>query len=602
MILSALNDYYNRLQKENNPDISPMGYSVEKISYAIVLDYEGNVIAVDDIRDVSDKIPKPKNMIVPQSVVRSSGISPNFLWDKSSYVLGVSKNSKRSEQEHSAFVDLHREKLKDSLDEGLKALLKFLDNWESDIFNTSPIFMQCGEDFLDANIVFRVDNDKIYLHEREHAQTLQLKNVYDAMEESKVGRCLITGLQAPIARLHPPIKGVRGAQSSGAAIVSFNLDAFTSYRKRQGENAPISEVATFKYVTALNYLLRTSNYNRQRIILGDTTVVFWAESEKEREAEYAENLLAAFLSPEDEDQRQTERLRSIFELIRQGKPIDDEKVCLNGMTRMFILGLAPNASRLSIRFWVNNTLNEFAKRLAQHYDDLALSPSPWKIFPSIWRLLLATAPTHDGKSKSDDIPPNLSGELTRSILTGSAYPQNLLGVLLMRLRSDKDISGIRVALIKGILNRNYRLKNSETKKGGLSMSLDTSNKDVGYLIGRLFASLENIQRNALGRDVNATIRDRYFGAASATPASIFPMLIRNAQNHLGKIRKEKPGLAVNLEKEIGEIINMLGPKFPKNLSLEMQGHFAIGYYHQIKARYAGMAALEIIEEEKGDVE
>lgn len=602
MILSALNDYYDRLSNNCDPDLPPIGYSVEKISYAIVLNHGGDVVAIEDIRDTSSKKPKPKNIIVPQSVVRASNINSNFLWDKSSYVLGVSKSSKRSEQEHDAFVDLHRKRIKNTSDEGLNALLNFVERWKSFQFNTNALFSKYAEDLLDTNIIFRIDMDNKYLHEREAAQCLHQKNIIDAMEELKIGNCLVTGQRAPLARLHHSIKGVRGAQSSGAAIVSFNLDAFTSYRKRQGENAPISEAATFKYVTALNYLLRESPHNRQKITIGDTTVVFWAKSEKADEARAAENIFAAFISPEIADQREAERIRNVLELVKQGKPFDDYKQHLNSMTRIYILGLAPNASRLSIRFWETNTLNEFAKRLAQHYDDLALSPSPWKIFPSIWRLLLATAPTHDGKSKSDDIPPKLSGELTRSILTGSAYPQNLLGVLLMRLRSDKDISGIRVALIKGILNRNYRLKNLETKKGGLSMSLDTSNKDVGYLIGRLFASLENVQRSALGRDINSTIRDRYFGAASATPASIFPMLIRNAQNHLGKIRKEKPGLAVNLEKEIGEIINMLDPKFPKNLALEMQGHFAIGYYHQNSARYAGMAALEIIEEEKGDVE
>ena len=598
MILATLNEYYDRISDDPNSVIPTLGYSMEKISYAIVLDHNGNILAVDDVRDISGKKPIPKDLIVPQAVIRSSGIEPNFLWDKTSYVLGVSKSSKRTKKEHTAFINLHKEILKYSTDEGLLALLAFLENWEPDDFITNSLFVRYGDDLKDTNIVFRLNNEKNYLHERQAVQNLLLDLVTDNLEE-KIGMCLVTGKQAPLARLHSAIKGVKGAQSSGAAIVSFNLNAFESYNKTQGENAPVSEEAAFKYTTALNYLLRKSDHNRQKIVLSDTTIVFWAQADNADEAEAAESMFASFLSPKDDDLRETERIRTALELLKQGRPLRDLDQKLNNTTRIFILGLAPNASRLSIRFWENNTLERFAIHLAQHYEDIRLEPSPWKTFPAIWQLLLATAPSRDGKSKSDDVPPHIAGEMMRAILTGGLYPQSLLGVLLMRMRADKNISGTRIALLKGVLTRFNRVRNINTNKGGTLMSLDTSNTDPGYLLGRLFASMENIQRSALGREINATIRDRYYGAASATPASIFPLLLRNTQNHLSKIRKEKPGWAYNFEKEIGGIIELLDTEFPKSLRLEAQGHFAIGYYHQNQARFA---SPKTINKEEGEEE
>jgi CRISPR-associated protein Csd1 len=252
---------------------------------------------------------------------------------------------------------------------------------------------------------------------------------------------------------------------------------------------------------------------------------------------------------------------------------------------MFVLGLAPNASRLSIRFWLVDTFGELAQRLAQHEQDLHIEPRPWQTAPSVWRLALATAPSREGRSKSEDIPPQLAGELLRAILTGGTYPGSLLNIILMRMRADGEISGARVAICKAVLSRNYH--NEE-----IAVSLDKESSQPGYLLGRLFATLEYVQRNALGGQVNATIRDRYYGAASATPASIFPMLLRNTQNHLAKLRKERPGQAVNLERDIREIVAGLPDRFLRSLRIEEQGRFAIGYYHQSRAYFAKRGADE----------
>ncbi|KXU34579.1 type I-C CRISPR-associated protein Cas8c/Csd1 [Ventosimonas gracilis] len=578
MILSALNSYYQRLLLDSDSGISPPGYSQEKISYAIVLGSDGAVVDVMDIRDTSGKKPTPKSLSVPASFKRTVGVKSFFLWDKTSYALGVSANSKRCEQEHAAFRLLHEQSLAGTEDPGLKALLAFLETWTPEQFQKHPAFVPHREAMLDANIVFRFDDfaDKHqYLHQRPAADQAWSK-LFDGDAEDRQGICLVTGERAPLARLHPSIKGVRGAQSSGASIVSFNLESFTSYGKEQGENAPISEQAAFAYTTALNHLLRRES--RQQIQIGDATVVFWAQATDADQAENAESLLSLFFDPRDEDPREIQKLRDALDQVRQGLPLQALDPGLNDGTHIFVLGISPNAARLSIRFWETQTLATFAARLARHFDDLRLEPSPWRAPPAIWRLLLACAPSRDGRSKNEDVPPFLAGETTRAILAGTPYPRSLLGTILMRLRADGHISGTRVALCKAILARDARLGN--INKEPPPVSLDSTNTNPGYLLGRLFSTLERVQGDALGPQINATIRDRYYGAASATPAIVFPLLLRNAQNHLSRVRKDNPGRAVNLEKEIGEIIDALGTTFPRSLRMEAQGHFAIGYYHQ----------------------
>lgn len=579
MILSALNDYYQRLLTQD-VGIALPGYSQEKISYVLVLSPAGALVDVQDIRVQAGKKMQPKLLSAPQPEKRTSGVKSNFLWDKTSYVLGVSaKEGGRSAQEHQAFKELQSALLADSSDPGLQALLKFLDQWTPEQFQP-PLF---NAEMLDSNLVFRLDGQLQYLHDTPAAQAIWSR--LQAGADSKEGMCLVTGQRQPLARLHPAIKGVNGAQSSGASIVSFNLESFSSFGKAQGDNAPVSEQAAFAYTTVLNHLLRRDDSNHQRLQIGDASMVFWAEAASTAQADAAETLLWEMLDPPADDASETERLRQALEAVACGRALRELNPELEDDTRLYVLGLAPNASRLSIRFWETGSLHSFARRLAEHFQDLALQPQPWKTAPALWRLLLATAPSRDSKSKSEDVPPQLAGELTRAILTGSRYPRSLLNQIIMRLRADGDISGVRVALCKAVLARDLRLGVKGINEE-IPMSLDKEASNPGYRLGRLFAVLESAQRGALGKQVNATIRDRYYGAASATPATVFPMLLRNTQNHLAKLRKEKGGLAVTLEKEIREIIDGLPPQFPRSLRLEDQGRFAIGYYHQSQARFA----------------
>ncbi|MCY4358435.1 MAG: type I-C CRISPR-associated protein Cas8c/Csd1 [Gammaproteobacteria bacterium] len=603
MILSALNNYYERLASNEDSGIAPRGYSAEKISYAVVLDITGHVVSVQDLRDTTYAKPLPKRLIVPASTKRTGQVFKPFLfWDKTSYALGISgkveklrKKQESSQQlsnkekddlekmldrlskEHESFRSYHVNLLENPTDEGLTSFLRFLNTWNPDTFLESNHFLRLGEDFLDSNVVFRLDGKRELLHERSAAKELVPQDGLQS-EESECGNCLVTGKHQTIARIHESIKGVAGAQSSGASIVSFNKDSFGSYGKSQGYNAPVSKRAAAAYVTALNFLLRHDDGNRQRLQIGDTTVVFWAEAAHMKQAIAGENLLSTLLDVKT-DETETCKLQSALTKISKGRPLSELDPELDEETQIYVLGLAPNTSRLSIRFWEADSLKNFTARLAQHYQDLYLNPQPWKNEPAVWRLIRELVPYRENnKPKLNDVPPQLAGELTRAILTGQRYPRSLLTNVLMRIRADGHFSPLRVALCKAVLCRNTRFTNTQKKE--IPVSIDIQNQDPGYVLGRLFASLESCQRNALGREVNATIRERYFGAASATPAAIFPLLVRNAQHHLGKVKKDKPGLAVILERQIGEIIELLGSEFPGSLSLQAQGRFVIGYYHQ----------------------
>lgn len=602
MILQALNRYYERLTEQQAEDVASYGYSPVQISFEILLAPDGSVAQVNDIRDTSGKKPQPKFLEVPQPPKRASNIAPCFLWDKTSYVLGVSNTSKRADKEHQAFVELHEAALAGEDDPGLKALLNFLRDWSPEQFEARGF----PPDMVDANVVFRLDGEQCFLHDRPAARAVRTRLLTgDEVQEAAASEavCLVSGELALIARLHPAIKMNRSdAQSSGVSIVSFNKPSFESYQKSQGDNAPVSARAAFAYTTVLNYLLRRGEHNRQRLQVGDASVVFWAEAADANQARVAEDLFADLLSPPADDASEAARVRAVLDCIAKGRPVADLAPDLEPTTRMYVLGLTPNASRLSVRFWQVDTLGVLARRIAQHAEDLRLEPLPWRTEPSAYRLVLATVPHREGaKPKADDAINIVIGETMRAILSGGPYPRSLLANTIMRFRADGDISGLRVALCKGVLARERR-RDIRTSEEEIPVSLDKQSTQPGYLLGRLFAVLEYVQRAALGSQVNATIRDRYYGAASATPASIFPVLLRNTQNHLGKLRKERMGQAVNLEKDIREIVGGLPEQFPRSLKIEDQGRFAIGYYHQSQSYFTRRDATGDAPAEPTDIE
>lgn len=582
MILASLARYYHRLATQNddvgNQKVPPYGFSEEKIGWILVLDKEGRL--QDVVPNLTaDKKPQPKLMSVPRPEKRTSGIKPNFLWDKTAYALGVEANKDKaqvknkpvvqSEKNFEAFRQYHVALLQHEQDEGLQALYRFLQNWQPAQFSDYPSLSET----LDANVVFALDRPSALIHKREAAQTLWADCLKS--DESEQGLCLISGEEAPIARLHPAIKGVFGGQSSGGSIISFNKESFASFGKEQGANAPVSEVSAFAYTTALNYLLRRENGHC--LTIGDASTVFWAESADSETATVAEDFFANVMAPPD-DEQQSQKVFDILEQIAKGRPLQETRLELLPDTRFYILGLAPNAARISIRFWLDTTFEQLATNLAQHWQDLALEPRPWKTAPSVWRLLLQTAVL----GKTENISPILAGEMMRAVIGGTLYPMSLLAQLIARIRADGDVNGLRIAMIKAVLQRRFRkgLIHEE-----VYMSLNTKSRNQAYMLGRLFAVLERIQYQALG-ELNAGIADRYYGSASAVPFSVFPRLLSGAKHHLSRLRKDKVGMAVNLDKDLGEIIAMLPEAFPRHLSVDEQGRFGIGYYQQKQSYFA----------------
>lgn len=561
-ILAALVRAYERM-----PDAPPFGYSTEKIGFLVSLNEDGTIAHVIDLCG-DDKKRSPRLMPVPQGKKRTVGIDPNFLWDKTAYALGITAGEgKRTAQEHAAFRAKHAEWLGETGDPGLRAFLRFLEAWTPESF-APPVW---PDEMRDQNVVFGLDSERhshIYLHDRPAARAAWARVTGATASDPQI--CLVTGEPGPVARLHPSIKGVWGAQSSGASLVSFNLDAFTSYGHDQGDNAPVSEAAAFAYTTAINRFLDRDSGHRLQI--GDASTVFWADCADMEIAAEADSLFAAMFgdtpTPED-DAHASAQVGARLEAIRHGRPLAEIAPKLDEGVRFFVLGLAPNAARLSIRFYLADDFGRIAANYQRFLADMALEPPP-RGSPPLWRYLVDLAV----QGKRENVPPNLAGDWMRAILSGTPYPLTLLSTALMRIRADGEIGALRVGILKAVLIRNYKQE--------APVALDPDNRNKGYLLGRLFAVYEEIQRAALGK-VNASIRDKFYGAASAAPQKVFGLLDRGSASHLGKVRKEKPGYEYILRRDIAAIMEMMDPgdtPYPASLSAEQQALFALGYYHQ----------------------
>jgi CRISPR-associated protein Csd1 len=583
-MLAALVRAYERL-----PDAPPFGFSLEKIGFIVSLHADGAVAHVIDLRDDGSKR-QPLPMQVPQPVKRTVAIAPNFLWDKTAYALGVTAGEgRRTVQEHEAFRERHREWLAGTNDTGLLAFLAFLDAWTPETFETRgwPV------DLLDQNVVFALEaerHEKGFLHERPAARAAWLRRMGAAASDPRV--CLVTGAPGPVARLHPAIKGVWGAQSSGANLVSYNLDAFTSYGHAQGDNAQVSEAAAFAYTTALSrFLDRDSG---QRLQVGDASTVFWADAENNASAKEAEALFAALWGVEaaaeegaanaaKADAAEAGRVKERLAAIRDGRPLAEVEPELSEGVRFFVLGLAPNAARLAVRFYVEDTFGRITGNYQHFLADMRIHPGPAGQ-PGLWRYLIELAV----QGKRENVPPTLAGAWMRAILEGTPYPLTLLSTALMRARSDQSVNALRAAMMKAVLIRNYGME--------VPVALDEDNPNAAYQLGRLFAVLEGAQYAALGR-VNAPIGDRYYAAASATPARVFATLLRGLKVHVADARKR--GRGGWIEPRVAEIMTHLRADLPRTLRLEDQARFAIGYYHEKARRLSTTEGEVLIEAPEG---
>lgn len=585
MIIQALKEYYDRKAADPESGIPLPGWERKEIKYIIVLDKSGAVV---DLQNTQGDDKRAKPFIVPQGVKRTAGVASNLLWDNAEYVLGLTLKEGKpgkdgrlpGEIKHDAF----REKL-ESLgeidDAGLTAVRKFvalsLDEKLEQLKKKNPEQLDnLLKDGSAVNLSFKLDGE-LGLISNSQAIKNKIKDLSAPYGSTHKGICLITGQEEPIANLHPAIKGVFKGQSTGTNIVGFNQDAFCSYRKEQGDNAPIGISATFAYTTALNTLLAKDSLNKMRV--GEATSVFWSE----KQTDFEDQFKALFATEEkDSPDKGIEAVKALYNSANVGTltPQDEEEKNIH----FYVLGLSPNASRLAIRFWICSTIDEMKKHILQHFRDIDISRPSFieRDFLPLFRLLVSVAV----QGKSENIPPNIEGDLMTAILEGKTYPRTFYNCAIERTRAERSVTWERAAIFKAYLNRKLRMNkgsdnnlennNNQTQlsqEKEIKVSLDLENNNVGYCLGRLFATLEMIQEKANG---NATIRDRFYGAASGTPVTVFPNLIRLMTHHLSKL---DTGIVIYFEKLIGEILDKIAD-FPATLSMEDQGRFALGYYHQ----------------------
>lgn len=571
MILQALVSYYETLAARG--ELPQPGWAPVKVSYVLNLDDQGDITTVVCIKEEVTRGKKkalvPQIIQLPAPVKRTAGVTANFLCDNSSYILGADKKGKpkRSLECFQACKTLHETLLVSVEEPAARALLSFFDHWQPEKLTEHPAFAhQDMEDLLaSANLIFRYRGR--YLHEIP-AIRQAWQDYYNNSQDSQQFPCLVTGKLAPVAQLHPSIKGIYGAQSSGASLVSFNAPAFCSYDREQGLNAPTSQYAAFAYGAALNYLIATQNTR-----VGDVTLLFWAESGEDAYAD----ALKQFSFGDEDDQYKEEDLKGLMESLAEGADVEWDGTRIDPNMTFYILGISPNAARLSVRFFLRNSFGQFIRSVKAHYDRLEIVRPSFDPFDNIpvWRMLKETVNPNSREKKP---AADMAGDTLRAILTNTPYPATLLNGVTLRIRADREMNRTRAAILK-----TYYLKNRNpfVPEEVLTVSLNQDSNHEAYVLGRLFSVLEAIQSDA-NPGINATIRDKYFSSASATPGVVFPTLVNLAQKHL---RKLDEGKKIFYDKQLTELMSKLGETYPNRMNLPQQGAFQLGYYHQTQYRF-----------------
>lgn len=566
MILQALTRYYEDLLSRG--EIAAPGWAPAKISFALCLNENGELTQIvptmDEVSKGKKTVFQPQLITLPAAVKRTVSIAANFLWDNSAYLLGIDQKGdpERSLKCFAAAAKLHHAVL-DSVDSpNARAILAFFDTWEPEHAAEHPALIRQLDDVtVGGNLVFRVDGHKV---EKDTAICEAWQRYRDGGESGVKMQCLVTGKEDEIAAVHPSVKGVRDAQSSGAALVSFNAPAFCSYGREQNYNAPVGKYAAFAYTAALNHLLADSDHVQH---IGDTTVVCWAEGAEDIYQSFG---MAALFGGEVPGLSDND-LRAALKRLANGLPCDDLGVDPN--RPFYILGLAPNAARLSVRFFLRDSFGKLMENVNAHYARLEIAGAKYSILP-LWALLNATV----RDSKKQVPSPVVSGATVRAVFSGTPYPVSLMEAVLLRIRAERDITWGKAAIIKS-----YYLKNphEDCPKEVLTVSLNEASTNPAYTLGRLFSVYEAVQQ-AANPGINATIKDKYFNSAAAMPASIFPVLNNLCQKHLRKLDARQ---RVYYDKQIMKLKGVLNENYPARMTLAQQGSFDLGYYHQTQKRY-----------------
>ena len=571
MILQALVNHYENLEKQGKVDQE--GWCKAKVSYAVNLSRDGEILGILSLKIEEErgkrKVWVPRQIKVPEMVTRSSGVSANFLCDNSKYILGIDVDgtNQRVRDCFEAAKKKHLSLLREIEGEMAEAVRRFFETWDPEKASECAEIKERWEDITDGgNLIFCMGIN--YAQDDTFIQKAWENARNKSSEDGQTGICLVTGKEAEISRIHKTIKGVPGAQSSGAALVSFNAPAFESYEKEQSYNAPVGKYAEFAYTTALNYLLNQREYTFQ---LGDSMIVFWSESAEE---EYQ----AAFFGAADPKPDNQEEIKGIFDNLKTGMPVSIGNFTLDPDQRFYILSLAPNAARLSVRFFYQDSFGNILKNLSAHYERMSIVKPSWESREYMGvRDMLSETVNQNSKDKTP--VPNMAAFVLQAILSGARYPASLYTDVLIRIRAEQgNVTWGRTGIIKA-----YLIRNANWKEGENYMGLNEESRETAYVLGRLFSVLESIQMDA-NPGIKATIRDRYFNSACATPASIFPVLIKLKNSHMKKLERDKGGAKVYYEKLLTELMGKLD-EYPKRLSLEEQGKFILGYYHQVQKKY-----------------
>ena len=574
MILQALTQYYEELLAAGK--ITRPGWAKAKVSFALDLDDAGQVRQLLHLQREVQRGKKtalvPQELDMPSPVKRTAGVAANFLCDNSSYLLGADDKGKptRSLECFSAARALHLALLKDVDSPAAQAIVRFFETWDPAQAAEHPALREDWADLMKGgNLTFWYRDAPAAA---DPAVSAAWQRQYESGgEDAEDALCLVTGQHTTLARLHPSIKGVAGAQVIGASLVSFNAPAFCSYEHEQGANAPTGEYAAFAYATALNTLLADRDHVCR---VGDTTILFWAAN---AEAAYQDFMMYSLFN----DHYSEGDILSALHSLAKGESVDWDQARLDPATRFYVLGLAPNAARLSVRFFWQNNFGTLARNIARHYERLDIVRPSFDKFPTlpIWRLVQETVRRPAPGASPADPSPRLAGDLLLAVLNDALYPAALLDGVSLRIRAEHDVTRGKAAILKA-----YYLRNSSDQniKEVMTVELNEQSAYLPYVLGRLFAVLEAVQQSA-NPGINTTIKDRYFNSASATPASVFPLLLNLAQKHLAKL---DVGLATYYDKKITELNSRITCTLPARMSLPEQSAFQIGYYHETQKRYA----------------
>jgi CRISPR-associated protein Csd1 len=539
MILESLKELARRDHLLDDPDYEP-----KAVAWLIVIDDGGKFIGlIPTAGGEQGKKPKAKVFSIPRRTGRTSSAVADFLVDKSEYVLGVEPDGKRSEEDLTVRRELFLAAVRAASvavpSPSLAAVALFLESPEERRLAIDKL----AADGYKSNDLFAFEHNGRLVHELPEARTHF--SSFRRAPKGEGAQCLICGSTAAMAEKHPAVK-IPGGTTSGIALVSFNSDAFESYGLSRNQNAPVCRDCADAYTTALKRLLGDGYptlAKRHVRLSSDTTAVFWADQDSP-----VLDLFAMFDNPT------VDSVAALLESPHKGRAAAATSL------RFYCLILSGGQGRATVRSTHTGTVAQVEQNLLEYFSSIDISADqPMPLMHLLRNLVL--------QGKLENLPPGIVADVFMAIVCGGSFPRTLLTAAVGRCRAERKVTRERAAILRAYLIRN--------EKQEVTVALDKDNPSVGYRLGRLMAVLERVQ-GAAQNNPNKTIVDRYYGAASTRPATVFPRLIAMSVHHMAKLTA---GLQHFYQARLTEVIDGIAT-FPPVLKMEQQGLFALGYYHQ----------------------